>query len=226
MQKSLRENVALDFLWWKSRRVKAVSWLCSIFFAGKGTRKGSIYRIQSRVQALLPAWYWKEQIWNAGTNECVCIFMQSLCQKQVRKGSNGSKALYHTSEVDFTGLVSLGVPDLSFSVLINSPALSLLAFLPRNCSSDSKSFTSVFMDLSKGCSQIPAYLQVKRYPYALTLLRLPCIFWLKQHIITEHALLCQYIFPSSFLGLVRCLLWSMKVHPWSTWMIFLSQPSK
>lgn len=134
--------------------------------------------------------------------------------------------IYHTSEVDFTGLVSLRAPDLSLSVLINSLGFWLLAFFPRNCSSDTKSFTSGFMDLSKGCSQILTYLQVKRYAYALTLLRLPCIFWLEQHIITEHALLCQYIFPSSFLWLVRCLLWSMKVHPWSTWMIFLSQPSK
>ena len=155
-----------------------------------------------------------------------CLFMRCLCQGQVRRGSDWRKALYHTSEVDFTGLVSLRGSNLSLSVLINSPGFWLLACLPRNCSSDTKSFTSGFMDLSKGCSQIPAYLQVKKYPYVLTLLRLPCIFWLEQHIVTEHALLCQDIFPSSFLWLVRCLLCRMKVHPWSTWMIFLSQPSK
>lgn len=155
-----------------------------------------------------------------------CLFMPCLFWGCARRGSDGRKALYHSSEVDFVGPVSLGAPNVSLSVLINSLGFWLLAFLPRNCTSDTKSFTSGFMDLSKGCSPTPAYLQVKRYSYALTLLRLPYIFWLELRIITEHALLCQYIFPSSFLWLVRCLLWSMKVHPWSTWMIFLSQPSK
>lgn len=34
----------------------------------------------------------------------------------------------------------------------------------------------------------------------LTLLRLPCIFWLEQCIITEHTLPCHFFFPLLFVA--------------------------
>lgn len=136
------KRLLLDFLWWKGRKVKGVSWFCSIFFSGKGKRKGSIHSMQKRVQDIFLVWYLK--------NKCETLEPRNLpLSGHVRRANDRRKTLSHIAEVDLTRLESLLTLNVSLAVLFKNLVFHLLSFIPRNCHSNTKFCTSDFLDLSK-----------------------------------------------------------------------------
>lgn len=103
----------------------------------------------------------------------VCFYAASLLQV-VERRQWWEVTSYHPCETDLTEPARLRV--YSHSIPINRPDFWLLAFLHRKCSSDTNSFTSGSTDLSKGCSQTSALLQVKRFLCALTLFEIAMYF--------------------------------------------------
>lgn len=98
--------------------------------------------MQKRVQDIFLVWYLKKK-------------SETLEQRNlplsghVRRVNDRRKTLPHIVEVDLTRLESLLTLNLSLAVLFNNLVFHLLSFIPKNCHSNTKFFTSDFLDLSK-----------------------------------------------------------------------------